>query len=284
MRKDLNKQLCERERSGSSKKYREVRHNKKFKLDLNEDGSNAKQESMTYRYGYDTKNFNENLTPLKGQVRKAVGKRWDTFYSEFCKNFDMRSVINQHILQHLDQYCERGIIVKDGELYIRNENSYRDGKLRDSNYVEFYVDPRDGIIKRNKWYKNKKRQQATEPREKVKIEIDKDNVLHFIEGVWFHFTLKDIAPGHYEYKKPETVDTFNISYRKDRPKLKTWDQLDEYERKKFGEQRYIGEVVTDVFTGDKLRNSTNFATHSKKRYHATKRTASHNLLKKAGII
>src|SRR5271155_3661608 len=99
-------------------KYKEVRHKKKFSS-IGEDGENLRSfESTMYRYVRDgeTKNFNENLSPLKGAIRAAIGKRWDTFYSDLCKNFDKRSVINQHILQHLFEYVERDVYIEDGEV------------------------------------------------------------------------------------------------------------------------------------------------------------------------
>lgn len=286
MRSDLNKQLCERERAGHTKSYKRGRRAKKYNPDMGDEGENYRQhESMTFRHKDDPKSFNENLTPLLGQVRKAVGKRWDDFYSEFCKVFDMRSVINQHILQHLEEFCERDIYIgKDGELYVNRQYSPT-VKLKDSTFVEYYVDPRDGIIKRNNHYKTHKQRsrehaaEMTRERAKVYVEIDKDNVLHCIEGVWFHFTLKDIPPGKMEYTKPLSADLFNLKYTN---KTKTWEQLSEVERKHFGHKHFVGKSVCDLFTGDVMYNDgTKF---TKKRYHATKKTASHKMLKNAGIV
>ena len=154
MRLDLNKLLCERERHRSTNKHRPYRRMKKFQPHLDPDGDihAKKQEGMRWRYGWDGKDFNENLSPLRGQIRKALGKRFDKFYSELCKVFDKRSVINQHILLHLDQELERKdvFVGKDGRLWVHH--LYGSDVPIWKSGVEYFVDPRNGIIRRNKYY------------------------------------------------------------------------------------------------------------------------------------
>ncbi len=304
MRADLNKLLCERERVGHSDKYKHYRRLKKFNPAPGEEGENLPfTEGTKHRYGYDGKSFNENLSPLRGAIRANLGKRWDTFYSDLCKNFDKRSVINQHILQHLFQYVEREVYIEDGELWVRQGQYSRSGdvKLRDSRYTEYFVDPRDGIMKKNKWYKGDKARKDRKAAEARAAElavtrwIDEDTVLRNIEGVWFHFTLADVPAGHYEYEKPLDKDEFSIGYGTKR--TKTWDQLDKYQRERFGQKRFVGGYVTDLFTGNTVyrdKGVTQIYRYGRKakkeelrpiqRYHATKKTASHKVLKQAGIV
>jgi hypothetical protein len=288
MRTDLNKQLCERERVGHRNGFKAVRRARRFS-DFGEEGENLRaQEGIRWRYRVtcSSKEFNENLKPLLGQVRKALGQRWDTFYSEFCQNFDMRSRINQHILEHLEQYCERKkILLKAGKLYLALRNGEPPIPLKDS-WVQYYVDPRDGIIKANKHYlsfkqydrKNKKKQ--TREREKTERWVDADHVLRQIEGVWFLFSLKDIPQGSTVIDKPQKPDLFEI-----RPgRLRSWEQLDDYDRRRFGEQRYFGPTVVDLFTGKAMRyDVTRLQKSQTKRYHATKRSAPRKLLAKMGL-
>src|SRR6185437_9504846 len=179
MRTDLNKLLCEHERRGSGKSFGYYRHKKKFVP--NADGDNvAMREGISRnsrRWGGDRKEFGEFLSPLKGQVRKYRGKRYDAFYSDLCSNFDMSRPINAHLMVHLDQYL---IPMRD-----------------------LYVDPRDGIIKRVKYRKSEPK------REPVKfVEIDKDNVLHLIDGTWFHFVMKDCAEIRITCEKPAGIELF----------------------------------------------------------------------------
>jgi hypothetical protein len=301
MRADLNKQLCERERRGHDKRYKEVRRSKKFS-DPGEEGENLNaHESMTYRYGYETKDFNENLNPLYSQLRKAVGRPWDKFYSELCQNFDKRSVINAHILQHLYDRIAVNVEVRNGELWIM-ERYGGPTLLRKSSYTEYYVDPRDGIIKKNKameTYRQSRRRQAEE-NEKKELEvtrwIDSYHVLRKIDDTWFFYELKDIPEGRVTYSKPLNQDLFKIySYEKEgRP----WDKLREYEKEKVGVPHFTGDSAFDVFYGERVyrmgRNTRAFSNLGSRfprnelmnatKYHASKKTASHKELKLAGII
>jgi len=254
MRSDLNKVICEHERRGSRDSYRQVRRKRQFAL--NEDSPAF--ESMKARYGYDTKDFGEHLNPLYGQVRKAVGRRWDDFYSVLRRNFDTRSVINAHILQHLYDRFEKDCYIKNGEVYV-GPTRFRYGgwRLRDQRHIEFYVDPRDGIIKRNPWYGFR------EPVKDVPVafvELDRDHVLRKVDGIWFHFKMADVPPGR-------------------------WLQ------DAAGNRRFIGTRVIDMFDRtykEDTRQQYNrlggrFRVLKPLRYHAERRSASKADLRRAGL-
>jgi hypothetical protein len=210
MRKDLNKLLCERERPRSDDHYANYRHLKKFEeRDYEfEDGldepftgvGSGHREPMKRRYGYDAKPFNENLNPLYGFIHKAVGRKWDKVYSEICEVFDKRSVINQHILIHLFQKVEIDDIRigEDGKLYYcpTMYGGTRQDPLKES-AVEYYVDPRDGILKYNygrKTYRQVARESAkrrAEEEAKVRRVIDSNTVLEKINNCWFEVKYVD---------------------------------------------------------------------------------------------
>lgn len=285
MRRDLNKLLCERERRGGYRNHRPYRHTRTFQPDWDpEDGGGLQREGMTFRYGYNKKTFNENLTPLRGQIRKAVGKRWDKFYSELSKVFDMRSVINQHIVLHLNQFVERDIFERNGELWVGDRFGSRYHPLREATRTEYYVDPRDGIIKRNRAYRTS-RQISRERRKHYQKEIDAiyrelpdGSVLRNIEGNWFHFTMKEAPEGYYTYHKPPQKGSFKpFHWANPVP----WDKLREYHKRDFGVQVFHGESVKDVFTGEHVYSEPG---KTPKRYHATKQSASRKHLKQAGIV
>lgn len=202
MRTDLNKLLCERERRRSTNNHRPYRRAKKFAPDLDPvDGGKAGQEGMSFRYGYDGKDFNENLTPLYGQVRKAVGKPWDKFYSELCKVFDKRSVINQHILGHLNDFVERNVYEKNGKLYINREYGFEKDTPLEESFCEFYVGPHDGIIKRNKHrttYRQRlqaRRLQEEKEQAKIYVPISDKQALGKIGEIWFVLDIEELPPG-----------------------------------------------------------------------------------------
>ena len=300
MRSDLNKLLCEHERYGSKDHYKNYRNLKQFKPKHGTEGENVPmRESMKYRYGWDTKSFGENLNPLYGAVRKAVGRKWDKFYSELCKSFDKRSVINQHILQHLfDHVKVNNVFVdEDGEIYVLHKYSTRVEKLKDGSF-EYYVDPRDGILKRNKFFRSYRQGIAERAKakkaeeEKVFRQLDDGTVLRLINGVWFQFDILPVPEVEIVYVRPSGMDTFNTGWTYKPGKIKTWDELNEQERKRHGVKRIIGGTARDEFTNEivyvdkALSKTVGSFVHSrqKKTYHANKRTAPRKILKKAGIV
>ena len=283
MRADLNKQLCERERRGSRMSYKAVRRSKKHTTMGVEGESLPASEGMTARYGYNTKDFSENLNPLYSQLRKAVGRPWAKFYSELCQNFDKRSVINQHILQHLYDRLEIHVHIRDGELWCAPRYGLN-RPLKNQYNIEYYVDPRDGIIKKNRAYRTgraldqeRKVRLAKEELEKTRW-IDEDNVLRKIGDVWFHFTMQDTTPASYTYTKPHDKDIFLVGWRHVE---RTWDELTPKFRERFGVKRLVGKSHMDLFTGEHVSRAQQPPVL---RYHATKKTASHKVLKSAGII
>lgn len=185
MRDDLNKLLCERERPGSANRYREYRRKKDFIEDRSGEGADLPtREGMKKRYGWNAKPFGENLNPLWGMVRKNVGRPWDKVYSELCSVFNMRSVINQHILDHLKYFVEQNCYEEDEIVYVRS-NYGPDRPIKDSS-TEYYVHPRTGILLRNKWYKSHKSISRQRDAERKNQELK---------------TRRVIEPGKLEYRK-----------------------------------------------------------------------------------
>lgn len=207
MRKDLNKLLCEEERWGSTRSYKEVRRKKVFKAD---EEFNAGCEGMTKRHAVanNQKQFGEHLNPLYGVVRKNVGRPWDDVYSELCEVFDMRSVVNAHILQHLWQKVERYTFIKDGVVMVRE--LYRNGAhpLEDA-FCEYYIHPVTGILSKNEKFKtyDQIRRERDAEREvearKTRIVISKNKELRRKDenSPWFVCTMSFLH-------RPTGVSTF----------------------------------------------------------------------------
>ena len=115
--------------------------------------SSGHREGMRLRHNIrgDTKSLNENLNPLWGFVHKSVGRPWNKVYGEICAVFDKRSVINQHILVHLEEHVEINTFEgEDGQLYFHP--GYGQATPATHWNVRYYVDSRDGILKLNKHY------------------------------------------------------------------------------------------------------------------------------------
>ena len=261
MRKDLNKVLCERPRHLHEDKYRYYRRAKKFSASRGEECEDLPtREGMKVRYNHGgwNKTFNEHLSPLKGIIRKSVGKKWDRVFSELCQVFDRRSVINQHIVQHLRDFI--GIetsVDKDGLIWVKER--WREVPITDGWY-EFFVDPRTGIVRKNKHFRSYrqalKQKAARAKAEDFKIHrvIDEKTELFLVKDVWFIAEVRDTPRKEHRIKKTSSFSK-NMTY-----------YVSEYDE------------VYDVILGKHVR----YPYASK--YAVSKRTASHKELKKYGIV
>lgn len=47
------------------------------------------------------KGFSDFLSPLRGAIRKSIGRPWDDVFGEFCETLDRRGLSGYHIWTHL---------------------------------------------------------------------------------------------------------------------------------------------------------------------------------------
>lgn len=298
MRNDLPKVFSEHERRRSSLSFKQVRRAKAYEAFGIEGDGQSSHESMRFRHHKHHKSASVNLKPLLGQVRKHVGKRWDDFYSELCRTFDMRSPVNHSVLDYLDGFCERRIVIQDDELFV--QLPYLNNLVPLKGYeAEFYVDPRDGVIKRNterKTYKQQRRERDARleaERAAVFRKLDEYTVLRKIDGAWFLFTLKDLPDPVTVYDKPRDRADF---YPDPHGPAKTWAELTAEEKERLGVVFSRDVSVRDCFTGEWVaKNKGHLSWYAYKaagslpaelkgKYHASKRTASKKDLRRAGLI
>jgi hypothetical protein len=200
MRPDFNKLLTERERIGHGMKFHQVRGSK-GNASFDEDAKGGKESIHARRRNsvkVNRKSFNENLNPLRNFLRVSVGRPWDKVYSDICKSFDKRKVVNNHILEHLFQYVEiEDVKVVDGKVYLHSP--WRGLKPIKESHCEWYVDPRDGILKSGKRppkvsLRKLREKQAEKEVAQVFKAIDRDTHLILDGGIWWIYEIKDIPP------------------------------------------------------------------------------------------
>lgn len=257
MREDFNKLLCERERRGSRNKFANVRNIKRFtnSKDNDEFSDLPDREGMKTRhnYNYRRKEFNENLNPLKGFLNARVGKKWDKVYSEICATFDKRSVINQHILVHLFDYVNNEVWMDENrKLFETNLYSYRGPRevpFANNFQSKYFVDPRDGILKKNPNYQTWAQrsrilndQRIVEQANLVRT-IDDQNKLEKIDDIWYRVTstpyiyFEKRFTGYDESKVNENGIPIRIPIYENRPVTRykvTKKQLNGKEIKQYG--------------------------------------------------
>jgi hypothetical protein len=196
MRTDLNKVLCERERVGQTRKYRDVRHRRRFKHTRLEDAADLlHREGIRDRHEH-RKCLNENLNPLIGLLRKNVRRPWNKIVHELHQVFKPTSVVNQHIYQHLNDFVAQTCVIgEDGDIYVNPTGWRRMAKLADRHDVRFYVHPTTGCLLENDHHKSY-RQIRREHAEESKREAAK--------------YVRVVEPGKIELRKRKDTDIWYV--------------------------------------------------------------------------
>ena len=192
MRKDMFKVIVERPRWGS----RARAHNREVELD--EDAS--ARETTGQRHRDRCKHLNENLSPLKRWLAAQVDRPWDKVYAELCARIDRRSTVQAHIHQHLEDFVAIRVIEVDGVLHATRWSGLVPLEDRWGRW-ELYVDPRTGILRRNRKAAavRRERKRADKARWRAGVpatrrDLAPDRQLHRLDGVWYEVTLAPIPP------------------------------------------------------------------------------------------
>ena len=147
----------------------------------------------------DHKELNENLAPLRRYLNGQVGRPWNKVYAEIRAGLDARNVVQQHILQHLDQFIAtrtrlvEGVVVTDGR--------YAVGKPLDRLPQELYVHPVTGLVLHNKHYRSWRRRRDTAEERKARAgearrrSLDDHRQLHLLKGVWYLVEVRLLPDG-----------------------------------------------------------------------------------------
>lgn len=255
MRKDHHKVITERERRGSGNKYHDYRHTKGQKAINDEDFYDFEESDVTqespkliepmrrpYKQYYMEKEYSDMTSGIKGFVRKNVGRKWDDVFSEFCAEYDQRSVLTKHLFQHLKQHVCTKVFEKEDGLYVHTRWHV---KPLAKSWEEYYVDPKDGILKHNdqfvSWRQQRNQYNKPKPNKtETRCVVDKFHEYHKINGTWFLVTFVEL-PGNrvlassYSYYRNRT----NYYYATEYP-----DRYDILEKKVVSGKRYAASKRT----------------------------------------
>ena len=191
MRSDFSKILVERPRTGRnfaevSKDRGQVRARQKATVA----GELPFYESARNKRGrLQTKDFNENLSPLYRFIEKSVGRPWNKVYAELCEHLDRSNAVQAHVLQHLWDWVERNPLIIDGKIcrsdrILSGKEISRDG---------YYVDEK-GILRRGKGLTYRDDQLRLKAAEKPSFvpmgpgKIAKQDD----QGLWYEVTLAEV--------------------------------------------------------------------------------------------
>jgi len=85
---------------------------------LDDHGATRAPVSRHRQYGWNAKEFSDLLGPLRGYLRKQVGRPWDKVWSEITTTLDSRTLTGQHIFDHICWEVELDAwLGDDGRLY-----------------------------------------------------------------------------------------------------------------------------------------------------------------------
>jgi hypothetical protein len=182
VRQDLAKCTTERPRHGRSwaiaKKYGgKVTINPDREHDYPEEYGGFRSSSRKRQAN--AKSFSDFLSPLRGAIRKNIGRPWDDVFGEFCEALDRRGLSGYHIWTHLMWEVEtKTFLGEDGEVY-----GWPTFGGLPSKVGGFYVHPRTGLL----LYKQPRRFQRLKkvPRPDIPVPGNEPQVYRRIDGLWF---------------------------------------------------------------------------------------------------
>lgn len=171
MRDDMFEVIIERPRWASRARYpRSLRRREAHATKHN-------PESLGFvasvRYG--DKWLNDNVAPLRRYLERQVNRPWDKVWSEICAKLRTASAVQQHVRDHVADFVALKTFMRDGVVWDAQYGRFLGSAplpLAQSRSA-LYVDPRSGLLRRNKHadgqtYKTGKRQREREARERAK--------------------------------------------------------------------------------------------------------------------
>src|SRR5688572_6096349 len=193
MREDMFKVIVERPRKGGGASAR-------FEPRPDADTDAPQRESLKARFRGNTKWLNENLAPLRRWLEGQVDRPWDKVYAELSARIDRRNTVQAHVLQHLEDYVAIRVIEIDGELHVARHGEPR--PLIDTwRAWKLYVDPRTGILRRNRHYDRVMRERREVSRHRwdpvcphpMRV-VSGTLQLHRLDGLWFAVDVRPLPP------------------------------------------------------------------------------------------
>src|SRR3989338_2847593 len=95
------------------------------------------------QYGWNAKEFSDQINPLKRYLRSCVGRSWNKVHSELSQKLDRRSISGSHIWDHVMREIETDCYIGADGLAYSNDRKYSRGEWP---IVGLYVHPKAGLI------------------------------------------------------------------------------------------------------------------------------------------
>lgn len=182
MRHDISRVVTERPRTGGGKLDKRYRREFAWSRLVQEgrEEDSPLRESIRKKWGFNRKEFRDFLAPVKGFLRKSVGRPWNNVWSEISQNLSFGSTTQRHVLGHADDYVEKNPIEQeDGSV-----TDYRGYPIQNFRGPSLYVHPSTGLLLEAP---------APPPRQRYGFWAHVPVVrFHRINGIWFDVTFSRI--------------------------------------------------------------------------------------------
>ncbi|MCG8443253.1 MAG: hypothetical protein MI723_15735 [Caulobacterales bacterium] len=140
--------LVERPRKGMRAKLNRARLKSLAEADALPSRMGVRKQRKVSRS--DTKYQTDHFGPLRRYLNAQVGRPWRKVYGEICEKADTRSTVQDHVRLHLDDFVARPSIGRDGGWLWRGRPFAPAQPAGWYRWMQLYVDPRDGLLKRVK--------------------------------------------------------------------------------------------------------------------------------------
>ncbi len=187
MRSDMAKVVTERPRSGSAARSAKTGHrlswNEVEQAIMTDDAGPSRHPVSRRRQYDDPKSFTDVLGPLRGYLRKQVGRPWNDVFSELSRTLDRRSITGLHIWDHVQwEVTLHAHIAADGTVWTKRRYW---SEMYQLDRDDLYVHPVDGLLKAAT--KNASRRYRYRKPKTTKIDLAPDCWLDQVEGIWYRF-------------------------------------------------------------------------------------------------
>lgn len=152
-------------------------------------------DKLAMRVGYEYRELNENLAPLRRYLQAQIGRPWSKVFGEICECIDRRHTVQQRVHQHLRDFIAVDVAWRNGVLVdLAEPPSWGRWTIRQ----ELYVDPNSGLVRQNKRANEWRRaRDARREREHAEVHarrrvISEDRQLLLLAELWFEVALRKL--------------------------------------------------------------------------------------------
>jgi hypothetical protein len=155
MRDDMHEVIIERPRWGSRQ-----HHDRRLRRVDPKRTSRHDPESLPFRKSMgrvaeearNPKEFSDLFGPLKRYLARQVDRPWDKVWSDICKNHTVENPAQRHLRLHVADFVAVNTQMRGGAVWVIDR--WGGAAPLSAAYDELYVDPRTGILRRNRHHSN----------------------------------------------------------------------------------------------------------------------------------